>query len=274
LRYVRFEDGGSGRWGRVEGDGVVPLSAPPYAGGEPGGPRRPLAGLRLLPPAEPSKVLCVGLNYATHREDEEGPDRVVADIIARNLAGAAPEKEPILFLKAPSALVGPGDPIRLPPDAGRVDYEAELALVIGRRLYRPRSRQEALAAIFGYTCANDVSAREVQERDVQWMRAKSYDSFCPLGPWIETDFDPADRLIEGILNGEVRQRTRTRHLIADPGQLVYFAAQGMTLYPGDVFLTGTPTGLGVLRPGDRFTVRIEGIGELSNPVEALEPSPA
>ncbi len=269
MRYVRFEHAGERCWGLLDGDAVVALSAAPYLGGQPVGAARPLAGVRLLAPAEPSKVLCVGLNYRTHREDEQGADRVIADIIARNMQDAAPEKEPILFLKAPSALVGPGDAIVLPPQAGRVDYEAELALVIGRPLYRPASRQEALAGIFAYTCANDVSSRDVQERDVQWMRAKSFDTFCPLGPWLETGFDPADRVVEGILNGEVRQRTSTRHLLADPGQLVYFAAQAMTLLPGDLFLTGTPSGIAALTPGDRFTVRIEGIGELSNPVRAL-----
>lgn len=257
------------RWGRLDADDVEVLSAAPYAGGSPTGERLPLAAVALLAPAEPSKVLCVGLNYHTHRADERGDDALVAEIIARNLQDAPTKKDPILFLKAPSAIIGPAAPIRLPPEAGRVDYEAELVVVIGRRLQRPASRAEAAAAIFGYTCGNDVSARDIQDRDVQWMRAKSFDTFCPLGPWIETAFDPADRLVEGILNGETRQSTSTRLLIADVCTLVHFAAQAMTLLPGDVFMTGTPTGVGGLAPGDRFTVRIAGLGALTNPVEAL-----
>lgn len=268
MRFVRFGDGAGPVWGRVGGDQVYLLSGAPYEGGEETGAVRPLTGLSLLAPVVPSKVLCVGLNYRDHREDEQGGDRVIADIIARNLKDAPSGKEPLLFLKAPSAVVGPGQPIVLPAEAARVDYEAELAIVIGRRLRRAASREEAAAAIFGYTLANDVSARDIQERDVQWMRGKSFDSFCPVGPWIETDFDPADRRIEGLLNGQTRQATSTRYLIADPLELVRFASQAMTLLPGDLFLTGTPTGLGGLRPGDAFTVRIEGIGALTNPVVA------
>jgi 2-keto-4-pentenoate hydratase/2-oxohepta-3-ene-1,7-dioic acid hydratase in catechol pathway len=267
VRFVRFWDGAGPAWGRLAGDSVEVLSGPPYAGGQPTGARRALEHLRLLAPAEPSKVLCVGLNYRTHREDEKGDDALVAGIISQNVRDAPPDREPILFLKAPSAIVGPGEPIVLPPETVRADYEAELALVIGRRLRRA-TREEAVRAIFGYTCANDVTARDIQERDVQWMRAKSFDSFCPVGPWIETDFDPADAPLEGLLNGEVRQRTSTRFLIADPAELVRFASQAMTLVPGDLFLTGTPTGVGPLGPGDRFTVRVGGIGELENPVVA------
>lgn len=268
MRFVRCNAGAGPRWARIDGEQVRILSAAPYAGGQETGEARPLRGLALLPPAEPTKVLCVGLNYKEHRDDERGPDTVIADIIAANIKDAPAKKDPILFLKAPSALVAPGEPILLPAEASRVDYEAELAIVIGRRIRRARDRAEAAAAIFGYTLANDVSARDIQERDVQWMRAKSFDTFCPLGPWIETEFDPVDRGLEGILNGEVRQSASTGMLIADPVELVRFASQAMTLMPGDVFLTGTPSGLGGLRAGDVFTVRVEGIGELSNPVAA------
>ncbi len=266
MRFVRCDAGAGPCWARIDGEAVRVLSGAPYAGGQETGEVRMLRGLSLLPPAEPSKLLCVGLNYKDHRDDERGSDRILADIIAANMKDAPPTREPILFLKAPSALLAPGAPIMLPPEASRVDYEAELAVVIGRRIRRARDRAEAAAAIFGYTMANDVSARDVQERDVQWMRAKSFDSFCPLGPWIETEFDPADRRIEGLLNGSARQVASTRFLIADPAELVRFASQAMTLEPGDVFLTGTPSGLGGLRPGDVFTVRIEGLGELTNPV--------
>jgi 2-keto-4-pentenoate hydratase/2-oxohepta-3-ene-1,7-dioic acid hydratase in catechol pathway len=278
VRVVRFVlvgpsagvgPGGEGPfWGRLDGEQVVALGDAPWNGGRETGWRVPLREVRLVAPVCPSKVLCVGLNYHDHRADEQGPDRLVAGIIARNMQNAPPQKDPILFLKAPSAIVGPGEPIVLPPESQRVDYEAELAVVIGRRLYRARDRQEAAAAIFGYTLANDVTARDLQEKDVQWMRAKSFDSFCPVGPWVDSDFDPADRVLEGLLNGEVRQRARTSWLIADPAELVRFASQAMTLLPGDIFLTGTPSGLGGLRPGDVFTVRVEGLGELSNPVRA------
>jgi len=269
MRLLRYAGPDGPRWGRLEGEQIVPLTAAPWAGGRAGPGRLPLGGARLLAPVEPSKVLCVGLNYQEHRADEQGPDTLIAGIVARNLQDAPPKKDPILFLKAPSSIVAPGEPILLPAGIGRVDFEAELTIVLGARLYRPRTRQEAAAAIFGYTTANDVSARELQERDVQWMRAKSYDSFCPVGPWVETDFDPADRRIQGLLNGEVRQDTSTRWLIADPVQLVFFAAQAMTLLPGDIFLTGTPSGLGPLQPGDVFTARVEGLGDLTNPVRAL-----
>lgn len=269
MRFVRCDAGGEARWGRVDGSEVRLLTSAPYAGGRESGEVRALAGLRLLAPTEPGKVLCVGINYRDHRDDARGPDTVIADIINANIARDVPaKKDPILFLKAPSAIIGPGDAVLLPPECARVDYEAELALIIGRRLRRARDRAEAAQAIFGYTLANDVSARDVQERDVQWMRAKSFDSFCPVGPWIETELDPADLPLEGILNGEVRQQTSTRYLVADVVELVRFASQAMTLMPGDIFLTGTPTGVGGLKPGDSFTVRARGLGELTNPVRA------
>ena len=271
MRFVRFAAAGrEPAWGRLEGSEIAVWSGAPWAGGREGTERLAADAVRLLAPAEPSKVLCVGLNYQEHRADRQGSDATLSTIIGSTMRDAAPQKDPILFLKAPSSIVGPGDPIRLPPGIGRVDYEAELVAVIGRRIYRPQSRAEAQAAIFGYTAANDVSAREVQQADVQWMRAKSYDSFCPLGPWIETELDPADLRIQGLLGGEVRQDARTSHLLADPAQVVWFAAQGMTLLPGDVLLTGTPSGLGGLSPGDVFTVRIEGLGDLRNPVATVE----
>ena len=268
MRFVRVRTDSGPRWGRLAADQVELLDRAPWLGGQDAGARIPFAEERLLAPVEPGKVLCVGLNYVEHRDDERGGDAVLASIIGRNMQNAAPDKPPILFLKATSSIVGPGEAIILPPESERVDYEAELTLVIGRRVRRPRTRAEAEAAIFGYTLANDVSARDLQQLDVQWMRAKSFDSFCPVGPWVDTEFDPRDRAIEGILNGEVRQRARTSMLIADPVQLVWFAAQAMTLEPGDIFLTGTPAGLGGLAAGDTFTVRVEGLGELRNPVRA------
>lgn len=269
MRFVRFVSGGLQRWGRLDDGRVIAQTAAPWDGGADAAESADLDAVRLLAPVAPSKVVCVGLNYKTHRDDSHGPDVQVAGIISATLQDAPPEKEPILFLKAPSAIIGPGDPIVLPPGLGRVDYEAELAAVIGRRTYRPAGPAEAAAAIFGYTAANDVSARDVQQRDVQWMRAKSFDTFCPVGPWIETEFDPGARRLQGLLNGEPRQEASTAQLIASPAQLVWFAAQAMTLLPGDLLLTGTPSGLGAIVPGDVFTVRIEGLGDLINPVRAL-----
>ncbi len=272
MRIARFQVGDAApRWGRLQGDRILPWTAAPWDGGTEGTGHVALSDARLLAPVVPGKVLGVGLNYADHRADEHGSDATLRSIISRNLQNAPPDKEPILFFKAPSAVVGPGDPIRLPPGVGRVDYEAELVVVVGRRLYRPASPQEAAGAIFGYTAGNDVSARDVQNRDVQWTRAKSFDTFCPLGPWIETDMDASDARIQGLLNGEVRQDARTSQLIANPAQLLWFAAQAMTLLPGDVLMTGTPSGLGGVQPGDEFTVRIEGLGgDLRNPVAALD----
>lgn len=268
MRYVRFAAEGRAVWGRMEDGSVVPLSTAPYLGGREAGAPLPLQGLKLLAPATPSKILCVGMNYMTHLADREGPDRLVAGIIARAIEPGQERRDPLLFLKAPSALVGPGEPIVLPPETERADYEAELALVIGQTLRRAAGRQEAAAAIYGYTLANDVSARDLQERDQQWMRAKSFDSFCPLGPWVDTEFAPADREISGWLNGERRQSASTAQLIADPIELVRFASQAMTLLPGDLLLTGTPTGVDRMSAGDRFCVRVEGLGELCNPVRA------
>ncbi len=268
MRYVRFAAEGHAVWGRVEDRWVVPLDKAPYLGGVDAGAAVALEGLPLLVPATPSKVLCVGLNYKTHRDDQQGSDRLIAGIISRAMDADQPRRDPLLFLKAPSSLVGPGEPIVLPPETQRADYEAELALMIGRPLRRAAGRKEAADAIFGYTLANDVSARDIQDHDQQWMRAKSFDSFCPLGPWVDTDFDPADREISGWLNGERRQSASTAQLIADPVELVRFASQAMTLLPGDVLLTGTPSGVDRLAPGDRFCVRLDGLGELCNPVRA------
>ncbi len=265
MRFVRFTHGGEApRWGRLDGEQVATLDAAPWEGGQAVGSTVPLGAVALLAPVTPSKVLCVGMNYIDHRDQD--PDGLIQTILTRHMHDAPPDKDPILFLKAPSAIVGPGEAIVLPPESQRVDYEAELAVVIGRKLHRAKSRSEAAAAIFGYTLANDVSARDLQERDIQWMRAKSFDTFCPMGPWVETQFDPADQPIEGLLNGRVVQSSRTRYQIADALDLLRFASAAMTLLPGDVFLTGTPAGLGPLAPGDTFAVRVPGIGELTNPV--------
>jgi 2-keto-4-pentenoate hydratase/2-oxohepta-3-ene-1,7-dioic acid hydratase in catechol pathway len=210
----------------------------------------PLASVKLLAPVLPSKVIGAGANYAGHSRER----------------GGDPRAEPVLFLKPSTAVCGPGDPVRYPAKLSeRVDYEGELAVVIGR-LCRDVPAAGAAAVILGYTCANDVTARDLQAADGQWARAKGFDTFCPLGPWIETGADPADLELTTVVNGEVRQRARTsalRHPVAD---LVARASAVMTLLPGDVLLTGTPAGTGPLADGDEVSVTIEGIGTLTNEV--------
>src|SRR5258708_32606364 len=214
------------------------------------GIRFPLASVRLLAPILPSKVIGIGRNYADH---------------AREM-GTEPPEEPVIFLKPSTAVSGPGDPIVRPADISeRVDYEGELAVVIGR-LCRQGPAERVPHVIFGYTCANDVTARDLQARDGQWARAKGFDTFCPLGPWIETDGDPADLALATRLNGTVKQDSRTSLLLHDVRALIMGVSQVMTLLPGDVVLTGTPGGVGPMGKGDEVSVAIEGIGTLTNPV--------
>jgi 2-keto-4-pentenoate hydratase/2-oxohepta-3-ene-1,7-dioic acid hydratase in catechol pathway len=174
---------------------------------------------------------------------------------------------PLLFLKPPSALIGPGEKIVLPPQSQQVEHEAELVVVIGKR-GRWIPAEEAASYILGYTAGNDVTARDLQRRDGQWTRAKGFDTFCTIGPWIETDFDPADSMIACYVNGEMRQMSSTRDMVFSVRQLVAFASSVMTLEPGDILMTGTPSGVGPLLPGDTVEVTIEGIGALRNPVTA------
>ncbi len=209
-----------------------------------------LADLELLPLVRPSKIVCVGLNYHDH---------------ASELGMPVPE-EPVLFLKPPSSVIGAGDTIVLPACSERVDYEAELAVVLGRTA-RFVSEGDAARHIFGYTCANDVTARDLQKKDGQWTRAKSFDTFCPVGPWIETD--PGDLRALGlrtVVNGDLRQEGRTAEMIFPPYRLVSFISRVMTLYPGDMILTGTPAGVGPIKAGDEVSVEIDQVGFLLNPV--------
>jgi len=219
------------------------------------GARWALSDVRLLSPILPSKVVCVGRNYADHAAER----------------GAAVPTEPLLFLKPSTSVIGPHDAIRLPTQSKQVEHEAELAVVIGAPGARRADRAAAERAIFGYTCANDVTARDLQATDGQWTRAKGFDSFCPIGPWISTDFDPADREVRCEVGAnpdqlEVRQLGRTKDMVFDPITLVSYVSHVMTLLPGDIILTGTPAGIGPLTAGDVVSVRIEGLGELVNPV--------
>ncbi len=210
----------------------------------------PLMELELLPLVRPSKIVCVGLNYREH---------------ARELGMAVPE-EPVLFLKPPTTVIGPGDPIVRPSCSARVDHEAELAVVIGKTArFVPES--QAGQHIFGYTCANDVTARDLQQRDGQWTRSKGFDTFCPVGPWIETNVvDVRNLPLRAVVNGEVRQEANTADMIFSPARLVSFISRVMTLLPGDMILTGTPPGVSPIKAGDEVSIEIDGVGFLLNPV--------
>lgn len=210
-----------------------------------------LGSLKILPPVVPTKILGVGLNYKDHAKE----------------LGLSLPKEPILFLKPPSAIIGPEEIIYLPPESKEVHYEGELAIVIGKKIYRPKSYLEVESAIFGYTCFNDVTARDLQKKDSQWGRCKSFDTFAPVGPFIETHLDPLNLKIETYVNGELKQCSSTSELIFNPFELVKFIANIMTLYPGDIIATGTPAGVGALKDGDIVEVKIEGIGTLKNYVK-------
>ncbi|KAF0835922.1 fumarylacetoacetate hydrolase family protein [Nocardia caishijiensis] len=209
----------------------------------------PLADIRLLAPILASKVICIGKNYAAH---------------AAEMGGEAP-KDPVIFIKPNTSIVGPNAPIILPPSSSQVDYEGELAVVIGRPC-KDVPAAKAAEVILGYTVANDVTARDQQRHDGQWTRAKGYDTFCPLGPWIETAIDPSDLEITTELDGEVVQRSRTSLFLHDIPKIIEWISSVMTLLPGDVILTGTPEGVGPLAAGQNVSVTVEGIGTLTNPV--------
>ena len=209
----------------------------------------PLDDVRLLAPVLPSKVVCVGRNYADHAAE----------------MGASVPDEPLVFLKPSTSVVGPGDPIPYLPISQQLDYEGELAVVVGRLAHRV-TLEDADRAILGYTCGNDVTMRDLQSKDGQWARAKGFDSSCPLGPWIETDIDAGDVHLQTRLNGEVRQSARTTELTFTPAGLIAYITAFMTLLPGDVIMTGTPAGIGPMSVGDRVEIEIEGIGVLANQV--------
>ena len=232
-------------------DHAVLLEGHPFSN-----PRRtdqaaPLSSVRLLAPIIPSKILCVGKNYADHAKE----------------MGSDVPAEPLIFSKPATSVIGPDDEIQLPRLSSEVHHEAELAIVIGR-LVRNVAVEDALDAVLGYTCANDVTARDLQARDGQWTRAKGFDTFCPLGPWIDTDIDPAALGVRCLVNGEVRQDGTTADLVFDVAQLIAYCAAFATLLPGDIILTGTPAGVGPLRDGDSVTVAVDGLGELTNPCVA------
>lgn len=244
----------SGTGVRGAGLSVAEIAGHPFGPSAEGpkltGARYPIEDIRLLAPVLPSKIVAIGRNYAEH---------------ARELGHEVPA-EPLIFLKPSTAVVGPGDAIVRPVQLSkRVDFEGELAIVFGR-LCRDVPAARVPEVIFGYTCANDVTARDLQAKDGQWTRAKGFDTFCPLGPWIETSLDPADVRLTTTVNGEVKQDSRTSLLIHDIATLVSYVTSVMTMLPGDVLLTGTPAGVGPLEAGDSVSVSAEGIGMLTNRV--------
>jgi 2-keto-4-pentenoate hydratase/2-oxohepta-3-ene-1,7-dioic acid hydratase in catechol pathway len=235
----------------IERDGkLFELSGDLFGRYSPGAPMSGSAtALNLLPPVRPSKIVCVGLNYKDHAAEQ----------------GKALPAEPLIFIKPPSAVIGPGAPIRLPPGVGRVDHEAEVGVVIGRRAHRvPRAR--AWEYILGLTCVNDVTARDLQKKESQYTRCKGFDTFAPIGPGIAAGLNGDPRAVEGWVNGERRQSSNTTHLIFPIDHLVEFITFVMTLEPGDIISTGTPEGIGPIGAGDTVTVKVEGVGELTNPV--------
>lgn len=247
MKIVRFFADGSVRYGIVEGEMIVDMGDDESFEEDVERVRYPLSDVMLLAPSTPSKVVAVGLNYVDHAEE----------------VGMEMPESPMLFIKPSTSIIGPGEEIVLPGESTRVDYEGELAVVIGREAKKV-SVQEAKYFIFGYTCLNDVTARDLQIADVQFTRAKSFDTFCPIGPWVETELDTSNLAIETTVNGKTVQSSNTEMLNWDVFELVSFISKVMTLLPGDVIATGTPPGIGPLASGDVVEVTIEEIGTLKN----------
>ncbi|WP_369199898.1 fumarylacetoacetate hydrolase family protein [Streptomyces sp. PU-14G] len=256
MRIARFSLDGTVGFGVVEGEPSSPegpvldiIKGHPFAEFERTGHKLPLNKVRLLPPTLPNKVVAIGRNYAEHAKE----------------MGNEVDETPVTFFKPSTSVIGPGDPIAYPSFSSELHHEAELAVVIGR-MCKDVPRARARDVVLGYTCANDVTARDIQRTEKQWARAKGFDSSCPLGPWTETDLDPADVGIMCTVNGEQRQLGRTSEMVRPIEDLIVHITEAMTLLPGDVILTGTPAGVGPLNVGDEVAVTIEGIGTLTNKV--------
>jgi 2-keto-4-pentenoate hydratase/2-oxohepta-3-ene-1,7-dioic acid hydratase in catechol pathway len=247
-------DTSSATFGLIEGDQVRELTAAPWHELSRGTATHALADVKLVAPVTPSKIVCVGRNYAAH---------------AAELGNEIP-KEPMIFLKPPSSIVGPGEPIVLPKYSQRVEHEGELAIVIGKTCSHLGDNDNPLSYVFGYTCANDVTARDLQKADVQFTRAKGFDTFCPIGPHIETELDPANVIVETRVNHDLRQSGSTSLMIYPCAFLVRWISRMMTLLPGDIISTGTPSGVGPLVSKDTVEVSVTGIGVLRNPVHAAQ----
>lgn len=253
MRIARIAHPAGVAFVEVSGDGpdavTKEIAEHPFGSPTFSGRTWPLADVRLLAPILPTKIVCIGKNYADH---------------AREMGGEAPAN-PIIFMKPNTSVIGPAAAIKLPADSERVDFEGELAVVIGQPCKNVRAAKAA-DVVLGYTIANDVTARDQQQADGQWTRAKGHDTFCPLGPWIETDLDPSDLTIQTTVDGEVKQDSTTAFLLHDVGELIEWVSRVMTLLPGDVLLTGTPAGVGPIVAGQSVSVIVEGIGTLTNTV--------
>jgi len=249
MKIVRYVEGDVAKWGVIEGDTIREMDGDPFGHFHLTSRIKKMGEVKLLSPCLPSKIVALGLNYRDHAEE----------------AKARLPQEPLIFLKPATSIIGPGDPIVYPKMSKQVDYEAELGVVIGKTA-KAVPEEKGAGYILGYTCVNDVTARDLQSKDKQWTRSKGFDTFAPIGPWIVTDIDPHGLEISSYLNGERRQHSNTKNLIFGPQQLVSFISHIMTLLPGDVIATGTPSGIGPMAIGDRIDVVIEGIGTLSNGV--------
>lgn len=252
MRIVRYQTKNEApRYGWVLENKVGPVEGDIYSQYRRLEAETPLADVKLLAPAQPSKIICIGRNYVEHAKEHN----------------VEVPKVPLIFMKPPSSILDPGGTIILPPQSQQVEHEAELVVVIGKR-GRHITPEQAPAHVFGYTVGNDVTARDLQKSDGQWTRAKGFDTFCPFGPWIDTDFDPADAVVTCKVSGQPRQMASTRDMVFNVSQLIAFISSVMTLEPGDLIFTGTPAGVGPLKPGDSVEVEIEGLGKLVNPVAA------
>jgi 2-keto-4-pentenoate hydratase/2-oxohepta-3-ene-1,7-dioic acid hydratase in catechol pathway len=250
MKIARFSNGSEPRYGIVDGPELVVLKGHPLAAGfDTTGERIALKEVKLLAPTIPSKVICIGKNFADH----------AAEI------GEEVTLEPLIFFKPSSAIIGHGDAIVLPEQSSQVELEAELTLVIGK-IAKNVSEADALDYVFGYTIANDVTARDLQFGDGQWARSKAFDTFCPLGPWIETEFLPESQVIESRINGEIRQQVSISEMTHNIRTIVSYVSKNMTLLPGDIILTGSPAGISVMSSGDLIECEVEGIGILANTV--------
>ncbi|HJR82231.1 MAG TPA: fumarylacetoacetate hydrolase family protein [Anaerolineales bacterium] len=248
IRYVVGE-GKKPKYGWLLGDKVGEISGNIFGRYRRNEAEIPLADVKLLAPTQPGKIICVGRNYIEH---------------AKELGNEVPEV-PLIFLKPPSSIIHPNDTILLPPQSNQVEHEGELVAVIGKR-GRHILAGNARKYILGYTIGNDVTARDLQQTDSQWTRAKGFDTFCPFGPWIDTEFDPADSVVTCRVNGQMRQMASTRDMVFNVGTLIAYISSVMTLESGDLIFTGTPAGVGELKNGDEVVVEIEGLGVLKNPV--------
>jgi 2-keto-4-pentenoate hydratase/2-oxohepta-3-ene-1,7-dioic acid hydratase in catechol pathway len=251
VRYELKEGRAKPKYGWLLGDKVGEIGGNVFGRYRRKEAETPLADVNLLAPSEPGKIVCVGRNYVEH---------------ARELGNEVP-KVPLIFLKPSSSIINPDDTIILPPQSAQVEHEGELVVVIGKR-GRYITTENARKHVFGYTVGNDVTARDLQKSDGQWTRAKGFDTFCPFGPWIDTDFDPADAVLTVRVNGQMRQMASTRDMVFNVGVLIAYVSSVMTLEPGDLIFTGTPSGVGLLKDGDDVSVEIEGLGEIRNRVRA------